>query len=167
MILSLGGGILCSYMYGIEAKEIKVLKLNSYDESVQFEFRGNYIERNNMGEFDLYVSDKNRGINVGIFLYDKTDLTREYLQNDRVDMMRGIRSGLYKISEFTDEIDDKYIISEVFSGFYDNQKFIYQISTVELKYNNKIACFIQICFYEDYESVKEEFKEMLFNVEAR
>lgn len=164
MILTAIGGVAFSTTYRVGSNNSsKVLYVHSAEHDIEVEFRGNYVERN-LGEYDLYASDYSRGINVGVFIYDKETVTADYIQTDRVNMMKRIRNKFYKKTGFTTETADKTIVSEVFYGEHQKEGFIYQISTIEFKSSDYIVSVIQICFDEDYESTKNEFKEILLNI---
>lgn len=166
MIITTIVGITFSGMYkNNQDSSRNLLYIHDDKLTVQLLFKGNYTERN-LGDYDLYASDYSRGINVGAFIYDKETVTAESIQRDRVNMMKAIRDNFYKKTSFTTETNDKIILSEVYRGEYQKESFIYQISTIEFKNSDYIVSIIQVCFYEDYEELKEEFKEILLNAHS-
>ena len=134
---------------------------------IQFKFNGNFIERE-VGEYDIYASDFTRGINVGAFIYTENDPeTVSELQQLREDWIYSARENVRKIGEYEETFDGKTIISKIYSGKNDNETFIYHISTVEFKKEKHIVNVLEIAFAEDYDSLKEELKEILRNIKYK
>lgn len=161
--------LIVSFMAGflLVNKANESIYITSDNGHIQFEFNGNFIERE-VGEYDIYASDFTRGINVGAFIYTENDPeTVIELQQLREDWIYSARENVRKIDEYEETFDGKTIISKIYSGKNDNETFIYHISTVEFKKEKHIVNVLEIAFAEDYDSLKEELKEILRNIKYK
>lgn len=142
----------------------KVLYVVSDNGEVQFEFQGNYVERK-VGEYEMYASNYRKAINVGAFVYTKSDrVLAEDVQLYRESWLYNARENVKLIDNYSLEDEDKLIYSRSFSGSIDGDEFVYQISTIEFKSSGYIVNVIEVAFLEDYEKYKEEFRNILINV---
>lgn len=166
LILSIFEGIDLSTRYKRNTENnVNILYIDNYDRDVQFSFSGDYVKRN-LGEYDIYASDYTRGINVGAFVYNKEEFTSIEVQNTKTNWIQNARNNVYRITTYSVELDDRSIVSETFYGESNNEGFAYQISTVEFKNTDDLVNVIQVCFYEDYETYKEEFKKILIDIKT-
>lgn len=142
----------------------KTYVIDDYNE-VEFLFYGNYVERD-LGEYDLYASDYYRGINVGAFVYHERETTLKDVQLYRRDWIKSARKNVSNVDSFTIQLDDRFIVGEVFYGEIDNEGYIYTIATIDFKYDDSIVNVLQVTFDEDYDKYKEELKQILVDVKA-
>ena len=134
---------------------------------LQFKFNAGYIKRE-VGEYDIYASDYNREINIGAFIYDETySASVEYIRQIRDNWLKTSRENVQELDKYEETIEDKNIISKIYSGGYEGEKYIYQISTVEFKEKEYVVEVLQVVNYDDYDSLKEELKEILRNIKYK
>ena len=69
------------------------------------------------------------------------------------------------IDEKTFEVDGKKIISNVYVGDYEDDSFIYKISTISFSDNDFIINVLEVCFLNDYDEYKDELDQILSDVE--
>lgn len=162
IVCSLMVGICCANKY-VSKVDDKIIYIMNDSKSVQFQFKGSYIKRK-VGEYDIYASDKKRGINVGAFVYDEdNNLSYEEIHNNRVEWLYSARNNVSRVNSYQKIVNDKEIISEAFYGESQQVKFIYTLTSFEFIGAGKIVDVIQICYLEDYDNLKDELREIVLS----
>lgn len=164
MICSLIIGIGYAKIYMNDKISDGILYIVNDNKSVQFQFEGNYSKRK-VGQYDIYASDKSRGINIGAFVYDdENSYLYEEIHKDRVSWLYSARDSVALVSSYQEIVDDKEIISKVFFGKSQDVSFAYTLTTFEFIDTGVIVDIIQICYLENYESLKDELMEIVLGV---
>ena len=120
-----------------------------------------------VGEYDLYLKDTKRQINMGVFTYSLSEYqtTPEEILKEQVDFILETREQAEVISEETKNlIDGKTITTKTLTGTKNNSKCNYQLSVITTTNNEDYAVFIiQVTLEEDYENYKEELMKILYD----
>lgn len=146
-------------------KDPEISTLYLEENNVKFKFIGNYKEQENVGEYDLYVSDYNRQINIGVFIYDEEyDVNFDQIQQLNSSYIMSSRRNTELIDKYSKKTEDRNIVSEVIYGEYQGTGMIYKISTIEFKEYDYIINLIMITLNEDYDNYKEELEQFLLDV---
>lgn len=160
MVLGFVGGICFA---NVVSKDYVVdpVYVVSDNKEVQFEFYGNYVERS-VGEYELYVSDYYRGINVGVFVYNEDDkLTAKDILDDRNTWIYSSREKVSVMDEYIIEKEDRTITSIAYRGEKDGEAFVYNFSIIEFEDSDYLVNVLEVCFEEDYNDYRAEFKTIL------
>lgn len=140
-------------------------KLYLEKDDVEFKFVGNYVEEKNIGDYDLYASDYDRLINIGIYIYDEEyDVTLDEIQKLNSEYIQESRENAKLVHAYTKKMDDRNILSEEINAKYEGSLFTYKISTVEFKEYDYILNIIMVTFEEDFELYKEELDQFLLDI---
>ena len=140
-------------------------KLYLEKDDVEFKFIGNYVEEKNIGDYDLYASDYDRLINIGIYIYDEEyDVTLDEIQKLNSEYIQESRENAKLVHAYTKKMDDRNILSEEINAKYEGSLFTYKISTVEFKEYDYILNIIMVTFEEDFELYKEELDQFLLDI---
>lgn len=140
-------------------------KLYLQKDDVEFKFVGNYVEEKNIGDYDLYASDYDRLINIGIYIYDEEyDVTLDEIQKLNSEYIQESRENAKLVHAYTKKMDDRNILSEEINAKYEGSLFTYKISTVEFKEYDYILNIIMVTFEEDFELYKEELDQFLLDI---
>lgn len=140
-------------------------KLYLQKDDVEFKFIGNYVEEKNIGDYDLYASDYDRLINIGIYIYDEEyDVTLDEIQKLNSEYIQESRENAKLVHAYTKKMDDRNILSEEINAKYEGSLFTYKISTVEFKEYDYILNIIMVTFEEDFELYKEELDQFLLDI---
>lgn len=135
------------------------------EDDVEFKFIGNYVEEKNIGDYDLYASDYDRLINIGIYIYDEEyDVTLDEIQKLNSKYIQESRENAKLVHAYTKKMDDRDILSEEINAEYEGSLFTYKISTVEFKEHDYILNIIMVTYEEDFELYKEELDKFLLDI---
>lgn len=156
--------LICSFIVGFvgfnNGKTIYITKNH-----IQFKFTGAFDERE-VGDYDIYVSEYS--LDIGAFIHENYDSDSvEYLHQSRETWLKSGCVNVQKIDEYEEVIDDKTIISKIYSGVVEDQVYIYHVSTVELKKQKYLIDFLAIVDEIYYDIYKEDIKEILRNIKYK
>lgn len=162
-LITIGSASLAIIQHNYEMNKSQIVYVDSNDGYIQFELQGGFTVTDDY-EYDLYAIDDVDAIFVGAYVYEKEKFAATEIQAHHIDWLIETRNYVYKITNFSNELNDKKIVSETFYGEINNDVYVYQISTIEFKDSNNIVNVIQVCFEEDYNKYRDEFKEILFDI---
>lgn len=138
--------------------------LYSDDKRIVVEALG-YYEKRSVGQYDLYVSDYIRDINIGVFIYNKNDnMSVSRIIGDRSTWINTDRDNAKMIDSFSFTDNERVIENITYSASLKNSFYIYHISVVEFVETGDVVNTIIICNDDDYETYKDEFKEIVTNI---
>ena len=139
--------------------------LYSDDENISIVVNGYYEKRDDVGQYDLYVSDYIRNINMGVFIYNEEDDTSLFqIMIDREDWINSARENAKMIDSFSINSRDKSIESVTYLASLDNKDYVYHISAVEFMKTGDIINTIIITLDDNYDKYKDEFRKIVMDI---
>lgn len=150
-----------------EKKQAKQrIKINENNNLFNFEFKIGY-EKSNVGEYDLYVKNKDKNVIFSEFTYDISLYEQKTLEEYLLKGVQDIESSkkdakIYKEKELK-EFDDKKVYTIIYEGKSEKSSpCIYRISTIQLNNApNYILYTVTITLKEDYEKLAKEIDEIV------
>lgn len=119
-----------------------------------------------IGEYDFYLKDTRRQINIGGFVYDEDDSdTPDIILKSRDTWIKTSRDNVTLLDSITKETDDSLINLNIYIGSNNGIKNMYYISTIEFKNTNCFVNVISTYLYEDYLDYKEVLIKVLEDME--
>lgn len=119
-----------------------------------------------IGEYDFYLKDTRRQINIGGFVYDEDDSdTPDIILKSRDTWIKTSRDNVTHLDSITKETDDSLINLNIYIGSNNGIKNMYYISTIEFKNTNCFVNVISTYLYDDYLDYKEELIKVLEDME--
>ena len=155
-------GFFIPSFFGKISKEPLVL---NYDEKVSITFSSSYKETD-IGEYDFYVKDKRRGINLGGFVYDEDDTeipSQVLIQRDY--WIKSTRSPVTVLDEYYKEYDDSIVRGNVYIGNSNGVRNMYYIFTIDFKDTDTFVNVIAVNLHEDYLDFKDEYFKIFEDME--
>lgn len=164
LIVSVVGGFLFGKGQVIESN---ILNLVTADKSVSFELKGKFAERQ-IGEYDLYATDKLTGMNFGAFIYDtnEEEVLAEVIHGYRIDWIQSTREEVEFVDSYETTKDNMFIMTDIYYGKLKGEEFVYSISTIDAPDAKRIISVIQVMFKNDYETHKEFLKNNILSVKT-
>lgn len=164
LIVSVVGGFLLGKGQAVESN---ILNLATDDKTVSFELNGKFAERQ-IGEYDLYATDKLTGMNFGAFIYDtnEEDTSAEEIHGYRIDWIQSAREEVEFVDSYETTKDNMLIMTDIYYGKLKGEEFVYSISTIDAPNANRIISVIQIMFKNDYETHKGLLKNNILSVKT-
>ena len=136
----------------------------NYNDSFVFTFPSLYKETE-VSEYDIYVKDKVRGINLGVFVYDVGDITSaDYILKERDSWIKSSREDVVAYYPYVKDLGDKIVKGNTYLASKDGVRNRYYIFTVTYKETNIMFNCIMIHLY-DGNDYTEELLDIITNVE--
>lgn len=149
------------------SESIKNIEYNTFiskDNMVTFLLPNSYIEKT-VGEYDIYFSDKNRQINMGVFTYNLDDYTIEEILSFQENYIIKTRDNVELIDSNIKHLSDKTIITHDYIGTIENTQNNYKLSIISFNDNPNYAVYvIQITLSENYNKTNNELEQILYNI---
>lgn len=148
--------------------ESNILNIATEDKAVSFELKGKFIERQ-IGEYDLYATDKLTGMNFGAFVYDTEtdDVLAKEIHKERINWLQSAREEVEFVDSYETTKDNMLIMTDIYYGKLKGEEFVYSISTIDAPDAKRIISVIQIMFDEDYETHKGLLKNNILSVKTK
>lgn len=135
------------------------------EDNVKFTFPSSYKEMS-VGEYDIYAKDTRRNINFGGFIYtEDDDESADSVMNSRDYWIKTSREKVTVLDKYEEELDDRKITTNVYIASNDGVRNMYFISVVEFKSSDVFVNTLGINLHDDYLQYKEEFRQILVNME--
>ena len=165
----------------IYAKKMNEAKIKAEEEEKK---RVTYTEKNNLfsfdfklgykssevGEYDLYVKDKDKNVVFSVFTYDTSLYEQKTLEDY---LLKGVsdleatkkNAKIYKDKKLT-ELEDRKVYTIIYEGSTDKSSTcIYKISVIQFnEIPNYIVYTVTITFKDDYSSLKKEINEIVDSI---
>ena len=123
---------------------------------------GSGYRETNIGEYDFYLKDVRRQINIGGFIYDEDDSdSPDGILEIRDHWIKTTRDDVTHLDTIIKETDDSIINLNIYIGSNDGIKNMYYVSTIEFKNTNCFVNVISTYLYDDYLNYKEELITVL------
>ena len=120
----------------------------NYKDSFVFTFPGLYQETE-VNEYDIYVKDKIRGINFGVFVYDVGDITSaDYILKERDSWIKSTRDDVTTFYPYIKDYGDRIVKGNTYYASKDGVRNVYHIYTVTYKETNVMFNCIMVYLYD-------------------
>lgn len=136
--------------------------LNLHDDNTNIGFIVNgYYKQEESNKYDIYVRDRRRKINIGLYLYNKSDnaIDNELLRI-RDSELRNTYRGIKLIKKYDEEVDDFVIKNYLYNGNINGSKSVL-VTTGYRKSTGSIINGIFTCEKNDFDKYKDEFREII------
>lgn len=135
------------------------------EDGVKVNFSGKFRETE-IGEYDFYLKDEKRQINIGGFIYDEDDNEQpSHILSIRDSWVKVTRSPATLLDTYKEETDDSIINTNIYVGTNEGIKNIYYISTIEFKDKECFVNTLSIYLYDENIDYKDEIKKILIDME--